>query len=215
MRRWSRDRVDPDLLVVNESKKTPPWWSLLADRHGDLRADGANAGRHPASRSTHEHKEVTGPMTDTLSTAAPVTTGLYIGGKERSTAETLEIADPGKKGGVAGYAAAATKQDVSDAVAAAKAAFPAWSALSAQERAAQMAAAIAGHRRGARRGRRDPHRRRTARSCSRRGSTRWCSRSAGTSRCSLADEVDGDQGRFPPSPASRSRPRSPTSRSAW
>ncbi|THG29956.1 aldehyde dehydrogenase family protein [Naasia lichenicola] len=83
-------------------------------------------------------------MTDTLSTAAPVTTGLYIDGKERSTAETLEIADPSTKGGVAGYAAAATKQDVSDAVAAANRAFPAWSKLSAQERASQMAAAIQG-----------------------------------------------------------------------
>jgi acyl-CoA reductase-like NAD-dependent aldehyde dehydrogenase len=83
-------------------------------------------------------------MTDTLSTTAPVTTGLYIGGEERSTAETLEIPDPARPGGIAGYAAAATKQDVADAVAAAKAAYPVWSALSAQERAAQMAAAIEG-----------------------------------------------------------------------
>ena len=83
-------------------------------------------------------------MTDTLSTTAPVTTGLYIGGQERSTADALEVADPAKPGVVVGHAAAASKQDVADAVAAAKAAFPAWSALSATERAAQMAAAIEG-----------------------------------------------------------------------
>ncbi|BDZ47534.1 aldehyde dehydrogenase family protein [Naasia aerilata] len=83
-------------------------------------------------------------MTNTLSTAAPVTTGLYIGGQERSTADTLEIPDPAHPGAIAGYAAAATKQDVADAVAAAKAAFPSWSRLSAKERAAAMGAAIEG-----------------------------------------------------------------------
>jgi len=80
-------------------------------------------------------------MTETI---APARTGLYIGGEQRDTAETLTIADPGKPGVVTGYAAAATKQDVHDAVEAAKAAFPAWSALSPQERAAQMAEAIKG-----------------------------------------------------------------------
>jgi acyl-CoA reductase-like NAD-dependent aldehyde dehydrogenase len=83
-------------------------------------------------------------MTDTLSTTAPVTTGLYIGGRERSTEEVLEVVDPARPGVVVGSAAAASQQDVADAVAAAKAAFPAWSALSATERAAQMAAAIEG-----------------------------------------------------------------------
>ncbi len=51
-----------------------------------------------------------------------VTTALYIGGKERHTAATMAIADPGKAGVVVGYEASATTQDVSDAVAAAKAA---------------------------------------------------------------------------------------------
>ncbi|SFR86013.1 Acyl-CoA reductase [Microbacterium sp. cf046] len=80
-------------------------------------------------------------MTETLET---VRTGLYIGGVERHTADTLAVADPGKPGVVVGHAASASKEDVADAVAAAKAAFPAWSALSATERAAKMADAIAG-----------------------------------------------------------------------
>jgi acyl-CoA reductase-like NAD-dependent aldehyde dehydrogenase len=73
-----------------------------------------------------------------------VTTALYIGGKERQTTEKMAIADPGKPGVVVGYAAAATTQDVSDAVAAAKAAYPAWAALTPQQRAEKMKAAIAG-----------------------------------------------------------------------
>jgi acyl-CoA reductase-like NAD-dependent aldehyde dehydrogenase len=73
-----------------------------------------------------------------------VTTALFIGGKERQTAEKMAIADPAKPGVVVGYAASATTQDVSDAVAAAKAAFPAWSKLTPQQRAEHMKAAIAG-----------------------------------------------------------------------
>jgi acyl-CoA reductase-like NAD-dependent aldehyde dehydrogenase len=73
-----------------------------------------------------------------------VSTPLYIGGKERHTAEKMAIADPGKPGLIVGYAAAASTQDVSDAVAAAKAAYPAWAALSPQQRSEQMLAALAG-----------------------------------------------------------------------
>jgi acyl-CoA reductase-like NAD-dependent aldehyde dehydrogenase len=73
-----------------------------------------------------------------------VTTPLYIGGKERQTADTMAIADPAKPGVVVGYAAAATTKDVSDAVAAAKAAYPAWAASSPQQRAEKMLAALAG-----------------------------------------------------------------------
>src|SRR5688572_24288951 len=73
-----------------------------------------------------------------------VATALYIGGKERQTAATMAIADPAKPGVVVGYAASATSQDVSDAVAAAKAAYPAWSALTPQQRAEKMKAAIEG-----------------------------------------------------------------------
>ncbi|WP_345801786.1 aldehyde dehydrogenase family protein [Microbacterium sp. AZCO] len=82
-------------------------------------------------------------MSNTV-TDAPVTTGLYIGGEVRETPDTLEIPDPGKPGVVVGHAAAATPDDVADAVAAARSAFPAWAALTAQERAAKMAEAIAG-----------------------------------------------------------------------
>ncbi len=73
-----------------------------------------------------------------------VSTALYIGGKERQTAEKMAIADPAKPGVVVGYAASATTQDVSDAVAAAKAAYPAWAALTPQQRAEKMMAAIEG-----------------------------------------------------------------------
>jgi acyl-CoA reductase-like NAD-dependent aldehyde dehydrogenase len=83
-------------------------------------------------------------MTSTVNTTAPATTGLYIGGQVRSTDDVLEVVDPARPGVVVGSAAAATKDDVTDAVVAAKGAFPAWSALPATERAAQMAAAIQG-----------------------------------------------------------------------
>lgn len=74
----------------------------------------------------------------------PVTTPLYIGGKDRQTADKIAIADPAKPGVVVGYCAAATTQDISDAVASAKAAYPAWSALSPRHRAEKMLAALAG-----------------------------------------------------------------------
>jgi acyl-CoA reductase-like NAD-dependent aldehyde dehydrogenase len=83
-------------------------------------------------------------MTETLNTTAPVSTGLYIGGQARQAAATLEVADPGKPGAVVGHAAAASAGDVDDAIAAAKAAFPAWSALSAQERAEHLRTALEG-----------------------------------------------------------------------
>ncbi len=44
--------------------------------------------------------------------SSAVTTALYIGGKERKTADTMAIADPAKPGVVVGYAAAATTQVV-------------------------------------------------------------------------------------------------------
>jgi acyl-CoA reductase-like NAD-dependent aldehyde dehydrogenase len=75
----------------------------------------------------------------------PVKTSLYFGGKSRDTAETLAIADPGKPGVVVGHAAAASEQDVLDAVAAAKAAYPGWASLGAAERARLMAEAIKGN----------------------------------------------------------------------
>jgi acyl-CoA reductase-like NAD-dependent aldehyde dehydrogenase len=83
-------------------------------------------------------------MTDVVGMSSQVTTGLFIGGTARETAGSMPVADPGKPGVVVGHAAAASREDVADAVAAAKEAFPAWSALPAQERARLMADAIAG-----------------------------------------------------------------------
>lgn len=77
-------------------------------------------------------------------TYSPVTTPLFIGGQERHTAERMAIADPAKPGVVVGHAASATPQDVRDAVAAAKAAYPAWAALTPQQRAGKMLAALNG-----------------------------------------------------------------------
>jgi acyl-CoA reductase-like NAD-dependent aldehyde dehydrogenase len=77
-------------------------------------------------------------------TSSTVTTALFIGGKERRTAETMAIADPAKPGVVVGHAASATPEDVRDAVAAAKAAYPAWAALTPPQRAEKMLAALQG-----------------------------------------------------------------------
>ena len=77
-------------------------------------------------------------------TSSPVTTALFIGGKERQTVDKTAIADPAKPGVVVGHAASATPQDVRDAVAAAKAAYPAWAALTPQQRAEKMLAALKG-----------------------------------------------------------------------
>lgn len=82
-------------------------------------------------------------MTDVM-TSAGVSTGLFIGGEERFTDDVLTVADPAKPGATVGTAAAASVQDVADAVAAAKSAFPAWAAMGAEERARLMAEAIAG-----------------------------------------------------------------------
>ena len=73
-----------------------------------------------------------------------IRTGLFIGGASRDTVEHLEIADPAKRGEVVGYAAAATKQNGDYAISVAKNAFPAWSSLSAIERADLMSEAIQG-----------------------------------------------------------------------
>lgn len=71
-------------------------------------------------------------------------TGLYIGGKSLDTSETLAITDPGKPGSIVGYAASASTKDAEAAVAAAKAAFGSWAALTPQDRAAALAEAISG-----------------------------------------------------------------------
>ncbi len=76
--------------------------------------------------------------------SAPVATALFIGGEERQTADKMAIADPAEPGRVVGYAAAASLQDVRDAVTAAKSAYPGWAALTPRERAEKMLASLAG-----------------------------------------------------------------------
>jgi 1-pyrroline-5-carboxylate dehydrogenase len=59
---------------------------------------------------------------------------LLIGGQERAGAGTFDVRAPANRDMVLGRFVRGTKQDVDDAVAAAKAAFPAWSELPYQER---------------------------------------------------------------------------------
>ena len=74
----------------------------------------------------------------------PVATALYIGGKERHAVDQMAVVDPARPGVVVGHAASATAQDVAEAVAAAKAAYPAWSALTPPQRAEKLRVAIEG-----------------------------------------------------------------------
>jgi 1-pyrroline-5-carboxylate dehydrogenase len=61
---------------------------------------------------------------------------LIINGEDRQGAETFEVRSPADKDALIGRFTAATEADVNDAVAAAKAAFPAWSGRPWQERVA-------------------------------------------------------------------------------
>lgn len=80
---------------------------------------------------------------DQLKDAAQVTTGLYIDGREVAGAGELPVKDPAIASATVGVAAAASREQALQAVAAAKKAFPAWSALSPQERASQLDASLA------------------------------------------------------------------------
>jgi len=84
-------------------------------------------------------------MTDTSTTAPSaaqaggrVRTPLYSGGREHTTDRTLTITNPARPAEVVGEAAAATRDQALEAVAAAKEAFPQWAALSGPERAARL-----------------------------------------------------------------------------
>lgn len=80
-----------------------------------------------------------------LTTASEqIATELFIDGEAKQLDERLEVYDPASPSTLVGTAAAGSRQDASDAVAAAKRAFPAWSALPAAERAAQIGASIEG-----------------------------------------------------------------------
>lgn len=71
---------------------------------------------------------------------APVTTGIYVDGEIREAAggRTYSLHNPARPDELVGHAALASSQDVDDAVRAAHGAFPAWAALSYNERAAYL-----------------------------------------------------------------------------
>jgi succinate-semialdehyde dehydrogenase / glutarate-semialdehyde dehydrogenase len=74
------------------------------------------------------------PIPDRAVVAA---SGLYVGGSWRDGADRLSVRDPAT-GALVGEVVAATAEHVREAVAAARAAFPAWSALSPDERATPL-----------------------------------------------------------------------------
>ena len=80
-------------------------------------------------------------MSDTLH-GSEIRTGLYIGGAHEDAAETFAVHDPADPERVVGHAAAADEDQARRAVAAAQEAFPAWAALGAHERAAQVRASL-------------------------------------------------------------------------
>ncbi len=79
-------------------------------------------------------------QTQSVSTENPVETQLYIAGESRpaSAKDTYALHNPARPEELVGYAASATADDVDSAVKAAHEAFPAWAALSYQERAAYL-----------------------------------------------------------------------------
>ncbi|WP_221585929.1 aldehyde dehydrogenase family protein [Microbacterium sp. G2-8] len=76
-------------------------------------------------------------MPDTVKTA------LFIGGEEHATADVLRVVDPAQPSVLVGEAASASEDDVAHAIAAAKAAFHPWAALTPEERVERMTEAIA------------------------------------------------------------------------
>ncbi|GAB3029045.1 aldehyde dehydrogenase family protein [Parafrigoribacterium mesophilum] len=73
-----------------------------------------------------------------------MSTSLFIDGEEQVSDDCITVRDPANPAAVVGYAASASRQQALGAVAAAKAAFPAWAALSPTERAASLRASLAG-----------------------------------------------------------------------
>lgn len=71
----------------------------------------------------------------------PTSTPLFYGGQEHQSDQTLTIKDPARPSEVVGQAAAATRDQALEAVAAAKDAFPSWAELTGPERAQQLTAA--------------------------------------------------------------------------
>ncbi|WP_433285450.1 aldehyde dehydrogenase family protein [Pseudonocardia sp. CA-142604] len=83
-------------------------------------------------------------MTQVIEPTAHVQTDLYVDGATVPAEQTLRVADPAQPSTTVGYAAAATRRQALDAVAAADRAFPAWAALTAGERAELIRGAIRG-----------------------------------------------------------------------
>jgi len=77
-----------------------------------------------------------------LTIAAPVRTQLFIDGRSRDGDGVIEVFDPADPKTLVGSAAAGTREDAIDAVAAAKSAFREWSRLTPSERAKRIAAAF-------------------------------------------------------------------------
>lgn len=76
-----------------------------------------------------------------IATMTGLTTPLYVDGNEIFTADRLTVTDPANPSAVVGLACSASWKDATAAVAAAKAAYPAWAALSPHERAARISTA--------------------------------------------------------------------------
>jgi acyl-CoA reductase-like NAD-dependent aldehyde dehydrogenase len=72
-----------------------------------------------------------------------IRTELFVDGEARGAEDALQVIDPADGVSVVGYAAAATAEQATSAVAAAHRAFPAWAARTPQERAALLTAALA------------------------------------------------------------------------
>jgi acyl-CoA reductase-like NAD-dependent aldehyde dehydrogenase len=81
----------------------------------------------------------------TAAADASVSTPLLIAGEERPGGNgTFPVEDPGRRGAVVGYAAAASAADAEAAVRAAHAAWQAWAALPVAERTAMTLKALEG-----------------------------------------------------------------------
>jgi acyl-CoA reductase-like NAD-dependent aldehyde dehydrogenase len=87
--------------------------------------------------STTEHR-------GTVAKRAIAATRLFIDGSEVAASDRLEVRDPARPYEVVGHAAAASRSQALEAVAAAKRAYPAWSRRSPQERAEAVMASLRG-----------------------------------------------------------------------
>lgn len=83
-------------------------------------------------------------MPEAADAAEQIVTGLFIGGEEIWTHDTLTVVDPARPAHVVGQAAAATVEDVERAIVTAQDAYASWSTLTPHQRAEAMGKAIEG-----------------------------------------------------------------------